>query len=225
MSAALWPLSVDGVLKPPGGDDRRSRNVVRLAFLLGTVVSLAANIAAAPELTWRPVLVAGWPPLALLLSVEPLAHRPGAGTEVEPKDGAGVGARTGRDSLLDWLTALFVEAAVRATRMRSRRERSALEEEHRVLLLRDTVERRLLAEARIPPGHDAELIATDIAFTASKELVRGCGTVCGGPVADVLLPVETAALSWAGVDPDDHDTWMVHRGDCPHVADEPSPWD
>jgi hypothetical protein len=79
----------------------------------------------------------------------------------------------------DWLTALFAEAAVRATWMRSRRERGALEEEHRLLLLRDTVERRLLAEERIPPGHDAELIATDIAFTASKELVRGCGPVCG----------------------------------------------
>jgi hypothetical protein len=125
----------------------------------------------------------------------------------------------------DWLTALFAEVAVRAARMRSRRECSALEEEHRLLLLRDTVERRLLAEERIPPGHDAELIATDIAFTASKELVRGCGPVCGGPVTDGLLPVETAALSWAGVDPDDHDTWVVHRGDCPHVADEPSPWD
>jgi hypothetical protein len=28
-------------------------------------VSLAANIAAAPVLGWQPVLVAGWPPLAL----------------------------------------------------------------------------------------------------------------------------------------------------------------
>ncbi|WP_329433140.1 hypothetical protein OG564_10385 [Streptomyces sp. NBC_01280] len=125
----------------------------------------------------------------------------------------------------DWLTVLFTEAAVRAAQSQARQERGALEEEHRLLLLRDTVERRLLAGERIPGGYDAELIAEDIAFTASKELVRGCGPVCGGPVADVLLPVEVAALSWAGVDPDEHSTWVVHRGDCPDVAGEPSLWD
>ncbi|MFL6144776.1 MAG: hypothetical protein ACJ72N_23295 [Labedaea sp.] len=38
-------------------------------------VSLAANIAAAPTLAWQPALVAGWPPIALLLAVELLAHR------------------------------------------------------------------------------------------------------------------------------------------------------
>ncbi|MFL6140368.1 MAG: hypothetical protein ACJ72N_00670 [Labedaea sp.] len=38
-------------------------------------MSLAANIAAAPRLDWQPVLVAGWPPVALLLAVELLAHR------------------------------------------------------------------------------------------------------------------------------------------------------
>ncbi|MEV6486148.1 DUF2637 domain-containing protein [Streptomyces sp. NPDC051576] len=82
-SASLWPLSVDGllllatvgVLKPSGEQDRRGRCVVWLAFLLGIGVSLAANIAAAPVLSWRPVLVAGWPPVALLLAVELLAHR------------------------------------------------------------------------------------------------------------------------------------------------------
>ncbi|MGW2081568.1 hypothetical protein ACWCOW_32380 [Streptomyces sp. NPDC001939] len=121
----------------------------------------------------------------------------------------------------DWLTALLTRAA----QLQARRERGALEDEHRQLLLRDTVERRLLAGERIPSGYDAELIVQDIAFTASKELVRGCGPVCGGPVADVLLPVEEAALSWAGVVPDDHGTWVLHRGDCPDEADEPSPWD
>ncbi|MEV6105597.1 hypothetical protein AB0M28_12905 [Streptomyces sp. NPDC051940] len=45
-----------------------------VAFLLGIQVSLAANIAAAPALAWRPVLVAGWPTVALLPSVELLAH-------------------------------------------------------------------------------------------------------------------------------------------------------
>ncbi|GAB2966988.1 hypothetical protein GCM10023080_031700 [Streptomyces pseudoechinosporeus] len=51
--------------------------MVWLAFLLGIAVSLAANVAAAPALEWKPVLVAGWPPVALLLSVELLAHRGG----------------------------------------------------------------------------------------------------------------------------------------------------
>jgi hypothetical protein len=87
-SATLWPLSVDGLLllvtvgllTPARHAGRRTRFVVWLAFLLGIAVSLAANIAAAPTLAWQPVLVAGWPPVALLLSVELLAHRP-AGRE------------------------------------------------------------------------------------------------------------------------------------------------
>jgi uncharacterized membrane protein len=93
-SAMLWPLSVDGllllatvgVLKPSGRGDRRARYVVWLAFLLGIVVSLAANIAAAPALAWKPVLVAGWPPVALLLSVELLAHRSSVRVETERDD-------------------------------------------------------------------------------------------------------------------------------------------
>jgi len=40
-------------------------------------VSLAANVAVAPVLGWQAVLVAGWPPVALLLAVELLAHRAG----------------------------------------------------------------------------------------------------------------------------------------------------
>ncbi|WP_369213161.1 hypothetical protein [Streptomyces flavofungini] len=43
------------------------------------MVALAANIVAAPALAWRPVLVAGWPPVALLLAVELLAHAPDGG--------------------------------------------------------------------------------------------------------------------------------------------------
>jgi len=84
ISASLWPLSVDGLLllatvgllKPPEHTTPRTRSVIWTAFLLGIAVSLAANIAAAPTLHWQPVLVAGWPPAALLLSVELLAHRP-----------------------------------------------------------------------------------------------------------------------------------------------------
>jgi len=83
-SATLWPLSVDGLLvlatvgllKAGPAAPRRVRVTVWLSFLLGIVVSLAANIAAAPTLEWQPVLVAGWPPVALLLAVELLGHRP-----------------------------------------------------------------------------------------------------------------------------------------------------
>ncbi|MEX3104153.1 MULTISPECIES: DUF2637 domain-containing protein [unclassified Streptomyces] len=82
VSASLWPLSVDGLLllatagllKPRADTTRRARGTVWSAFLLGIVVSLAANIAAAPALEWQPVLVAGWPPAALLFSVELLVH-------------------------------------------------------------------------------------------------------------------------------------------------------
>lgn len=55
---------------------RRDRSTLWAAFRLGIAVSLAANIAAAPALGWQPVLVAGWTPIALLLAVDLLAHRP-----------------------------------------------------------------------------------------------------------------------------------------------------
>lgn len=81
-NAMLWPLSVDGLLLlatvglvKPGHQTRRMRAAVWSAFLGCIAVSLAANIAAAPRLAWQPVLVAGWPPVALLLAVELLAHR------------------------------------------------------------------------------------------------------------------------------------------------------
>lgn len=82
-SAALWPLSVDGLLvlatvgllKSSGQTSRRARWAIWSAFGLGIAVSMAANIAAAPTLAWQPVLVAGWPPVALLLAVELLTHR------------------------------------------------------------------------------------------------------------------------------------------------------
>jgi hypothetical protein len=81
-SAGLWPLSVDGLLLlatagliAAGAHPRgRVRLAAWLAFGLGIGVSLAANIASAPTLAWQPVLVAGWPPVALLLAVELLAH-------------------------------------------------------------------------------------------------------------------------------------------------------
>jgi hypothetical protein len=83
VTASLWPLSVDGLLvlasvgllRNTCRQARRARTVVWLAFLLGIGVSLAANIAAAPALSWQAVLVAGWPPISLLLAVELLSHR------------------------------------------------------------------------------------------------------------------------------------------------------
>ncbi|MFF1676209.1 DUF2637 domain-containing protein [Streptomyces sp. NPDC058256] len=99
-SAALWPLSVDGLLllstvgllKPSDRPGTRGRTVVWLAFLLGIMVSLAANIAAAPALVWKPVLVAGWPPVALLLAVELMAHGPGGQVkEADSEDEIGEG--------------------------------------------------------------------------------------------------------------------------------------
>jgi hypothetical protein len=83
IAAAVWPLSVDGLLVlaslallDPALTRARPwvRAVVRVAFVAGVAVSLAANIAAAGYWTWAAVLVAGWPPLALLLSVEILIH-------------------------------------------------------------------------------------------------------------------------------------------------------
>jgi len=101
-SASLWPLSVDGLLLlatvgllKSASSRRRERYAVWLAFLLGIAVSLAANIAAAPALAWKPVLVAGWPPVALLLSVELLAHRPA--TWVDSEHRLGGSAEAGRD--------------------------------------------------------------------------------------------------------------------------------
>jgi hypothetical protein len=91
-NAMLWPLSVDGLLLlatvsllKPRHRTRRMRVAVWSAFLGCIAVSLAANIAAAPRLAWQPVLVAGWPPVALLLAVELLAHRsPSRRTETTP---------------------------------------------------------------------------------------------------------------------------------------------
>jgi lysylphosphatidylglycerol synthetase-like protein (DUF2156 family) len=83
LGAALWPASVAGLmvlatvnLLTANVNSRRAWWAARWSFALGAVVSLAANIAAAPRLAWQPILVAGWPPLALVLAVELLAYRP-----------------------------------------------------------------------------------------------------------------------------------------------------
>lgn len=96
LNAWLWPFSVDGLLvlatvallKADSTTSRRGRVAAWLSFGLGVAVSLAANVAAAPALEWQPILVAGWPPVALLLAVELLAHRsrPRDDSEITPPD-------------------------------------------------------------------------------------------------------------------------------------------
>ena len=79
--AYALPLSVDGLLVVASAamvDDKRNGRVPRMsakvAFAVGVIASLAANVAAAqPNLGAR--IVAGWPALALLLTVELLSRR------------------------------------------------------------------------------------------------------------------------------------------------------
>jgi hypothetical protein len=70
----LLVLSTAGLLRDGSRVSRRARYALRAAFTAGIVVSLGANIATAPSMTWAPILVAGWPPVALLLAVELLGH-------------------------------------------------------------------------------------------------------------------------------------------------------
>lgn len=93
-TARLWPLSVDGLLvlstagllRGTRRASRRSRWTLRVAFAIGIMVSLAANIATAPSMSWAPILVAGWPPVALLLAVELLGHRRQRDDEPEARE-------------------------------------------------------------------------------------------------------------------------------------------
>ena len=91
--ARIWPLSVDGLvvlatlgllrLRPDSSQGRRI--TLWAAFAVGIGVSLAANIAVAAGHSWQPVLVAGWPPVALLLAVELLARHNPAETSETPE--------------------------------------------------------------------------------------------------------------------------------------------
>ncbi|HEX3784477.1 MAG TPA: DUF2637 domain-containing protein [Pseudonocardiaceae bacterium] len=101
-TAELWPLSVDGLLvlstagllRDARRTSRRARMFLWAAFTAGIIVSLAANIATAPSMSWAPILVAGWPPVALLLAVELLGHRHRRdGQQAEREPGGGNGAR------------------------------------------------------------------------------------------------------------------------------------
>ena len=70
-------LASQGLVRAQSNTTTRARLALWVAFLLGVAVSLAANVAAA-TLSWQqPVLVAGRPPLALLLAVELVVHSRG----------------------------------------------------------------------------------------------------------------------------------------------------
>lgn len=74
--ATILVLATANLLKPAHEVTRRIHTAIWTAFLLGIAVSPAANIASAPTLGWQPILVAGWPPITLLLAVELLARQP-----------------------------------------------------------------------------------------------------------------------------------------------------
>jgi hypothetical protein len=113
-TAAIWPLIVDGILTTATvelwkttGHDRGAggRWAAWLSFVFGIVLSLCANVAAAPELSVFAVAVAACPPLALLLAVELLnralkRHRAEASVETvsETSTETGEAGRTGDET-------------------------------------------------------------------------------------------------------------------------------
>ncbi|WIV60916.1 DUF2637 domain-containing protein [Amycolatopsis nalaikhensis] len=109
-TAAIWPLIVDGILttatvelwKTSHGRRAGGRWAAWLSFVFGIVLSLCANVAAAPELSVFAVAVAACPPLALLLAVELLnralkRHRAETANETstEPTETGETGDETG----------------------------------------------------------------------------------------------------------------------------------
>ncbi len=104
-----------------------------------------------------------------------------------------------------WLVSLWTEAAIRRARRAEAKRRAEIDHELHMLLLADQVEKRLL-KGRSIRGVDAEFIATDMAFRAMKELVRADGD------ESWLLPIDRAALRYAGVEPSNPDTWFLKAG-------------
>lgn len=157
-SATLWPLSVDGLLvlatvgllRGESAASRRVRVAVWLSFLLGIAVSLAANIAAAPTLAWQPVLVAGWPPVALLLAVELLGHRP---SRREPIETELPESATNRDSETGCGSGVVTTPSVVSQTVQPSTERSTAQEIMWEYFL------RVQAGGRIPTGAELDRAA------------------------------------------------------------------
>lgn len=105
----------------------------------------------------------------------------------------------------EWLSKLFAETAVRAAERVARRERQEFHRDIELTLVQARVEEKLLLGKKIR-GYDEELFATDFAFRAMKDLVG-----CNGDVS-WLSTLDLQALRWAGVDPDDRDTWFLQAG-------------
>jgi hypothetical protein len=83
--ALILPLSVDGLMVVAGMAMFKDKKhwQARVAFALGIAASVTANIAAAqPTLGAR--LVAAWPAVALLMTVELLSRTPKVAEEPEP---------------------------------------------------------------------------------------------------------------------------------------------
>ncbi len=104
-----------------------------------------------------------------------------------------------------WMLKLLAEAAARSARNAAITQDRNIEDEHRAILLEDRVAQRLLA-GRTVRGADQELIASDIAFRAMKDLVRADGDT------SYLSEMDLAALRWAGVTPGNRSTWFLDRG-------------
>jgi hypothetical protein len=115
----------------------------------------------------------------------------------------------------EWFTSLPAEKAARDAEREHRERRDDIEYQHHQMILWDKVDRRLLAGAKHFRNPDAELIAWDMAFRAGKELCRAHTDTCGEITPELLTDLDVAALRWAGIDPFDHSTWVVHRGDRP----------
>ncbi|MGW5669968.1 hypothetical protein [Micromonospora sp. NPDC003776] len=113
-----------------------------------------------------------------------------------------------------WFVGLLAESAARQAQRIAREEREELERRHKLVIVEEKVTRRLLAGAKHFRSPEEELIASDMAFRASKELVRAHTGACGEVDPQLLSDLDIAALRWAGVDLYDHSTWAVHRGDC-----------
>ncbi|MEV6350397.1 hypothetical protein [Actinoplanes sp. NPDC051851] len=116
------------------------------------------------------------------------------------------------------IAVLAAAAAEKACRLYADLQRE-FDEEYRSVVLTERVKRRLLAGARRFRRVQDIVIAKDMAWQAAVELAHSCPGECGDPDLSALLPIDHAALRWAGVDPLRHETWPLHLADCPHAAD------
>ncbi|GAA5169245.1 MULTISPECIES: DUF2637 domain-containing protein [Pseudonocardiaceae] len=193
-TAAIWPLIVDGLLTTAtvelwkSGQGRRAggRWAAWLAFVFGIVLSLCANVAAAPELSVFAVAVAACPPLALLLAVELLnralkRHR--AETTSETSDETAETSETG-----DKMTSVVRLAAIPDD------SRPA----------EPTAEQRMWAyyvtersKGRTPTGAELDRIAGTNNY--GRRVLRRWRTV-GGPAGTSATRVAAAAPRRLGVD-------------------------